>query len=302
MADRTCVRCKKVFELPCRLRSHLARKRPCDPIVDVQEGAAGLPCKYCGRRFTTPQALSRHIKHRCKIANSSDGMDRLLEHTLQKQNAELAAKVDRLATLVERMSAMQLAPASPDGRQGAPVTANVQINNTTAQTIIQIRPWDGGHRIAVSATDVARAFAENTLLQEYASWGDHELADPEKAPQYVTELLMDLVKRGHADPAARNVYINPLRADQVLVHMKSGTWVVTSLAEATRQMFDGVVEAIHRIAGSYAELRALPVEAQNALAMAGMLYEEEPEAYVKRAKTPMAAHLSNTGPALCASQ
>ena len=68
------------------------------------------------------------------------------------------------------------------------------------------------------------------------------------------------------------------------------------LADATRLLFDGVAETIHKVALSYAEARALPLEAQNALAMAGMLYEEEPEAYVKRAKGQMAAHLTNMVP------
>jgi hypothetical protein len=45
-----------------------------------------------------------------------------------------------------------------------------------------------------------------------------------------------------------------------------------------------------------AERRQLPLEAQNALSMAGLLYDDEPEEYVRRAKAPMAAHLVNTAP------
>jgi hypothetical protein len=77
-------------------------------------------------------------------------------------------------------------------------------------------------------------------------------------------------------------YLNPRRADQVLVHKKSGTWEVLSLAEATRLLFDGV------------ERQRLPLEAQNALSMAGLLYEDEPDEYVKRAKAPMA--IADTAP------
>src|SRR5208282_3207745 len=107
------------------------------------------------------------------------------------------------------------------------------------------------------------------------------------------ELLMDLTKRAHADPAARNVYLNPRRADQALVHMASGRWEVMPLVEATRLIFDGVAKAMLRVTMSNEDRKRLPLDAQNALAMAGLLYDDEPEEYAKRAKAPMAAHLAN---------
>jgi hypothetical protein len=119
------------------------------------------------------------------------------------------------------------------------------------------------------------------------------LTDPEIAPPYVTELLMDLTKRAHATPEARNIYLNPRRADQALVHKNSGQWEVLPLAEATRLLFDGVAATIHRTTMSADERRQLPLEAQNALSIAGMLYDDEPEEYARRAKAPMMAHLEN---------
>ena len=68
------------------------------------------------------------------------------------------------------------------------------------------------------------------------------------------------------------------------------------MVEATRLLFDGVAETIHKVALSRAEKKALPMEAQNALILAGMLYEEKPDAYVKRAKSQMSAHLTNMAP------
>ena len=170
-----------------------------------------------------------------------------------------------------------------------------QVNHVT-NNVIAITPWDGERRIDVSVAQIAAAFAENARLREYTRLGDHELTDPEIAPPYVTELYMDLTKRAHSDPAARNVYLNPKRADQALVHMKSGRWEVLSLEEASRLMFDGLTRTVHRVVLSNEERRQLPLEAQNALSMAGLLYEDEPDEYVKRAKGPMAAHLANTQP------
>jgi hypothetical protein len=177
-------------------------------------------------------------------------------------------------------------------------------NTTTTQInqIINFRPtvaWDGDARIAVSVAQIAAAFAENARLKEYTHLEEHQLTDPEIAPPYVAELLMDLTKRAHADPTARNVYLNPRRADQALVHMATGKWEVLPLVEATRLIFDGVAKAMVRVTISNEERRQLPLEAQNALAMAGLLYDDEPDEYAKRAKAPMAAHLSNATPTIC---
>ena len=70
------------------------------------------------------------------------------------------------------------------------------------------------------------------------------------------------------DPTARNVYLNPRRADQVLVHKNCGAWEVLPLAEATRLIFDGVAQGILTVSRNYEERQKLPLEAQNALSMA----------------------------------
>ena len=238
--------------------------------------------------------MYRHIRQSCKIANSEEGMEKLLDHTLQRQNAELLARVDKLTSMVEKMA------------MGPPTTQQIQhvgqvnnapvVNNSAVTNIVHIHPWDGDRRIGVELAHILAAFTDNAKLREYARMGDHELTDPAIAPPYVTELLMDLTRRAHADPAARNVYLNPRRADQALVHKRSGSWEVLPLAEATRLIFDGVAATIHHTTMTAAERRQLPMEAQNALSMAGLLYDDRPNEYVKRAKAPMVAHLVNTAP------
>jgi hypothetical protein len=257
--------------------------------------------------------MYRHIRQSCKIAGSDEGMEKLFDHTLQRQlaaqSAQLAeqgAQIERLTALLERQIASgAMVSASgvlasqinngPVTNQTAAQVNNGPVTNNTVNTI-NINAWDGDRRIAVDIGHIVAAFAGNARLQEYARLGDHELTDPEIAPPYVTELFMDLTKRAHAAPEARNIYLNPRRADQVLVHKKSGTWEVMTLDEATRLLFDGVGKTIHRAVMSEADRRQLPLEAQNALSMAGMLYDDEPDEYARRAKTPMAAHLVNTVP------
>jgi len=278
---------------------------PCDPIVEASPDAIqNMTCRYCGREYSRSDSLARHLKV-CKIANSEEGMEKLLDYTLQRQVAEQNtklteqnAKIDKLTTIVEKMTG-QLALATSQ-QIAQPIQHAGQVNNgaVTNNTVVNIHPWDGNRRIGVELAHILAAFTDNAKLREYARMGDHELTDPAIAPPYVTELLMDLTKRAHADPAARNVYLNPRRADQALVHKKSGTWEVLPLAEATRLIFDGVAATIHHTTMTLAERRQLPLEAQNALSMAGLLYDDEPDEYVRRAKAPMAAHLVNTAPPL----
>jgi hypothetical protein len=244
--------------------------------------------------------MYRHMRKSCKIANSESGMEKLIDHTLRQQLAQTQAiadmktKMDEMALLLGRLnvSGSALTP-------NPPIVNNIgQIHNTSMiiTNNIHINAWDGERRIGVEVRDIVAMLAENAAVREYTRLGDHEAANPAVAPPYVMELLMDLTKRAHADPAARNVYLNPRRADQVLVHMTSGRWEVLSLAEATRLIFDGIARAIMAVSRRYEERRALPIEAQSALAIAGLLYDDEPDEYVKRARGPMAAHLANTTP------
>ena len=304
VCEKVCVRCGKEFRAPALLKRHLERKTPCEPIIDAT--GKGIACRYCGKSFASRPSMNRHVKQYCRIANSDEGMEKLLDHTLQKQLAEQNAKLAEQGAQITKLTALveRLAGAGPSATQihtaGQVLVNNgaVTNNNGAVTTVVNIHAWDGDRRIGVELAHILAAFTDNAKLREYARLGDHELTDPTIAPPYVTELLMDLTRRAHADPAARNIYLNPRRADQALVHKKSGAWEVLPLAEATRQIFDGVAATIHHTTMTTAERLQLPLEAQNALSMAGLLYDDEPEEYVRRAKAPMAAHLVNTAPLL----
>jgi DNA-directed RNA polymerase subunit RPC12/RpoP len=299
-----CEKCGKLFRAPSLLKRHLARKTPCEPIIDQDDEADTISCKYCGRQFTTRPSMIRHIKQSCKIANSEEGMEKLVEHSLERKMMEMEAKMAELTTLLKAQQTASSTAVIPSASTSTTqivqqVTNNVVNHGSVNNGIVNISiiPWDGD-RIKVEAHQVAAAFAENSLLQTYASFDAQSLTDSEKAPPFVTELMMDLVKRAHANPAARNIYLNPRRSDQALVHMKSGIWEVLPLENATSLLFDGVAKSVHKMTMSPAEMQQLPTEAQNAMAMAGMMYSEEPSEYAKRAKAPMTAHLANNERAL----
>jgi len=85
------------------------RKTPCTPIIETKNlhpeilGAPDLEkrtCRFCGRVFSAYDSMRRHVRQNCKIApnakNGVEGMEKLYEHTLLKQVAEQASKIDRL--------------------------------------------------------------------------------------------------------------------------------------------------------------------------------------------------------------
>jgi hypothetical protein len=241
-------------------------------------------------------------------------MEKLMDRTIQRQLTAQTAKVDALQAQVAAQSAQmnrlaellekQLALA-PQG--AATLTTNVtqhveranQVNNgpvtNTTNVQINIRPWGGDDRVVIPATMLRAAFTENERLVEYCRLSDEERVDAELAAPYVMEALVDLVKRAHADPLARNVYLNPRRADQVMVFDEE-TWRIVTLVEAIRALFDGVADNIHRIIVTDAERGQLPLDVQAAASWVPNLYEDAPDKYVAKAKPQVSAHLANMTP------
>ena len=89
MTDRTCERCNKVFDLPCRLKIHQKRKVPCDLIIleKTTEIKKDFKCKHCLRTFTTETSMYRHIRKTCKMVNmDSQHKDILIIKVVEKLN------------------------------------------------------------------------------------------------------------------------------------------------------------------------------------------------------------------------
>jgi hypothetical protein len=251
--------------------------------------------------------MNRHIRQYCKIANSDEGMETLMEHTLQKQmatvlaeNASMKAQVERLAEMLEKQLALVPQAAAPSNTAiigATTVNTGPVTNNTHITNKISIRSWSGDERIVVTTAMVKAAFTENPRLIEYCRFSDNDKTNAESAAPYVMEALMDLVRRAHADPAARNVYLSPKRADQVMVFDES-TWRVITLIETIQTLFNEVANTIHHMMITDRERAELPFSVQASASWIPHMYRDEPDNYVKMAKGPMAAHLTNMAPQL----
>ncbi len=170
---------------------------------------------------------------------------------------------------------------------------NVQNNITIQAAAVNITPWDSPEYITVSLADILAAFAENPKLRQYLHMDDFELSDFEKAPPYVIELFIELLLRAHLLEVARNVYLNPSRADQVLVRMKSGSWDVAPLNDSIEHLFNGIARRLHMITITTEERTKLPYDIQNAISICEMMYRDHPDVYIKLAKEVLVAHLTN---------
>lgn len=117
MDSRKCTKCGREFKYPCELKRHLARKTPCQPILEYEdlsetEKTKKYQCKFCGHRFSQRSSLSRHINEKCKIACSEKGLKKLYEHTLRKTNS-LETKLKQLQMQVgENVPEAAAAPGS----------------------------------------------------------------------------------------------------------------------------------------------------------------------------------------------
>ena len=112
------------------------------------------------------------------------------------------------------------------------------------------------------------------------------------AAPYILETLVDLTKRAHKDPSARNVYLNPSRADQVMVFSVT-SWEVIPLIDAIRSLFDSVAGNIRRIIKCNDERVSLSPPVQATAPWIPAMYDDEHEKYAADAKPTMSAHLRN---------
>jgi len=307
-----CDKCGKAFCDNANLRRHKSRKTPCQPILENNTAdVSGNGCRYCGRQFASSSSMYRHVRQYCKIANSDEGMEKLFNHTIQRQLARLEAQntalqdqVSELAILMRQQSLQQLTISD-----GTPLTLIQHQTNIGIQQNVQVNTtiigFDREDRIYIPIALVKAAFTENPRLIEYCRMTDNERTNADKAAPYVLEALVDLVRRAHKDPMYRNIYLNPKRADQVMVCVEekedkpkniAQRWEVRSLVDAIRLLFDGVAENLHRMIITEQERSQLPFDIQSAAAWVPNLYTDEPDRFVQDGKAPMSAHFANTSP------
>ena len=217
MADRTCPNCDRKFQYPRDLKIHLNRKTPCAPIInntDLSEEQQAKPydCRYCGRRYATQPGLSRHVKQTCQIANSDEGMEKLFEHTLQRQLEEQRFMLESQQAQIAELAGLLKDKLALEPKKEPQVAHQIQNNAGPVQnnidnkvvTNIVIQNFDAERCLQVPAELVRRLFTTNARLKEFITNGPVQ-EDAEAAVPYVLEALLQITREVHRDPQQRNV-------------------------------------------------------------------------------------------------
>lgn len=280
-----CERCGATFGAKQTLQRHLQRKHPCIRIANR--------CKRCGRNYSTPSNLTRHVKTCIPPERAAD--------------ADLRAEIAELRALLVRAinspglggEAKHAAAAAAAVAAGAPATV-VQVNNTVNNTVnnvqVSIRPWGAeAGRIEITAKLLNEVFEGSRVLRDYCGMKFRDQMDENTAMSYVVEGMVELARRAHAEPEARNIYLNPRRSDQVLVYDGAG-WRALALTEGVRRAFDEIGEGVRGVVLSDKLRAELTPDVETGVTGVHMVYGAAPERVALEARGQMAAHLTNMAP------
>lgn len=197
----------------------------------------------------------------------------------------------------QRPASSEPTEARPVGVVATQVTTRTRTvtETETVETKLEFLPWDGPEPscIVVTTAQIAAAFEENPLLREYASMHHEDMTNPEKVPDYIVELFIDLIRRGHEAPRARNIRLNLSRTDQVLIRPRSGVWELYGLPAISRTLLDRIAQKMRHVTLRDDERDQLPTDTQEALAWARLHYMAESAKYARAVQKPLAAHLAN---------
>ena len=103
----------------------------------------------------------------------------------------------------------------------------------------------------------------------------------------VAKLGLECFKILHANPAERNIYLNPNRADQSLVYTQPSRWATMSLHDALNTGFDHLIKEITEVS------QVMTPRTQDATLAAKKTFQTNSQRVIKSAQPSAVAHLSD---------
>lgn len=244
-----CPKCGASFPLPWKLKRHLARKTPCQPILDAEDipeekKDARYKCKFCGRVFQQDAGLSRHMKKRCKIIprnGDTSGMERLYDHFEKKRDEKVQNLERKLERVLEEMKTLKgeerkTVPASlASAVTEAARTANVIAKNAVVDqsTKININIFGREDTSHISHKEVL------DILQKLGPLGS-DLDTPSK--RAITSMTMRIFS-DPKHPENLTCFMPNKKGKDALVHGESG-WEMMPLSLALSPMATKSVDAL----------------------------------------------------------
>lgn len=286
MEDRTCPKCLKIFSAPCRLRSHLNRKKPCDTITQLQPEAVTVTkyiCEHCNRSYNSKQSMNRHIRDTCKVAKmdreSDEYADTVRRH---RETAEAQSTQRQIDELTKRLDELSKGVATP-------TTIN---NNFNVEATVHLYPWNSECPFKVELDLVKAIYDRNEVLDGYYSLEQEQQLNPKIAAPYTANLYLDIIKRTfESNPSTRNIAMNPARYDQVKTLTRSGEW-------ATQCLHDIMVSLFSHINSDLTDMSCKidTFDKAGGIQTANLVYYDAPDMCVKNAKKSIRGILKDNIP------
>lgn len=271
MSDKAlvCSTCKGEFRDKYNLRRHQNKKKPCQPppVSDAEKtmvtAQSDPVCNNCGVRFTNQSNLYRHLRN------------------------NICAKV------VQPSSAIVCSGQPTASHTTVINITNNNITNNNNATINVILPFRGETLLPVTVQTILTAFRDNPQLMECIQLSSDDMANPHIGGKFVDRILMECIREVHKDPTARNVYLSIRREDQAVVLRDH--WEVIDVPTVIHTLCSKTSAGISR--SLYDEKSLVEMgEIANNLAIANIMYKDDPSHYHKEIKKSLVAHLTNMRP------
>lgn len=261
-----CQKCGREFTHPWQLRRHLERIRPCHVLVGTPPGHV---CEKCGKTFASRR---NQLRHTAGCSEGAAGFEARLEAKFEEFKKEV------------RASAVNVTHTTVVGSNNSFISAG-------AVAIQAHRPgWPAGWAALADPEPFQpqRFIITQHILEAAAAGCTGSVLDSCRRgdPAAIGVLFVEIMKRVHATPGRQNIYVNPSRADQVLVYIPE-RWDVKPLAEAIEKMYSKVASDLIELSLDVRPpLREVAVQASTN-------YRENNATVVRSSRGAMWAHLSN---------
>jgi hypothetical protein len=228
-------------------------------------------------------------------------MEILFEHTLrQKQEAELA----EARAAVERLSQL-LRPTTAGGGATACHNSGIVSNNLSSTIGTQQNANTINHNTynviaftesptRLDAKKLLSALRDCPNFSQYAKMGDDDRFNKDNR-SVVHDSIMDLTRLSHEDPLARNVYLSPNRADQVMILAGSDVdtkkWEILPLDDALKHIIGSMSRQLRDVGHDHSI--KIDIDDRGALCGLGFITQVEEIRLARELRKPMSAHLEN---------
>ena len=234
-------------------------RRPTTPIMPVS-----FACETCGKKFNDFKDLTRHRNRKtpctgavrpfiCECGKACTQATNMHRHRREHHSSSKTAEKTPGPVVINQTTVNQFnsIQANAPGANG----------NMVMVPVTELHSPEGGQRGTQSVPGwptrwPVPAVTPNPFSPPGFSLSLEQLtAAVEALPESVREacrrgdqtavvqLLMGILRRIHADPLERNVYMNPRRSDQALIYIPEH-WVTCQLDEAGQAMFRRIAEVL----------------------------------------------------------